>query len=77
MNSQPIIIIPSIVSIRWMEACANPSIPRWLSLAQMCSSMVVNGSLYAPGSQVVDDLRTLARVAHIHSLGMQPEMEAA
>jgi hypothetical protein len=66
------IIIPSIVSLRWSEACANPSIARWKSLAQMCSSMVVNGSLYAPGSAVVDDLRTLAHVAHINALEMQP-----
>lgn len=71
------IVIPQIVTLRWQEACANPSIPRWRSLAQMCSSMVVNGSLYAPGSPIVDDLRTLANVAHIHQLSMQPALEAA
>lgn len=71
------ILIPSIVAARWQEACANPSIPRWRSLAQMCSSMVVNGSLYAPDSPIVDDLRTLANVAHIHQLSMQPAREDA
>ena len=70
--SQPI-VIPTIVARRWEEACINPSIPRWRSLAQLCSVMVVNGSLYAPGSAVVDDLRTLAHVAYIHQISMQPE----
>lgn len=68
------IAIPSVVAIRWQEAHASPSIARWRSLAQMCSSMVVNASVYTPGSPIVDDLRTLAHVAHIHMLGLQPEM---
>lgn len=67
------IAIPSIVSARWQEALALPSIGRWRSLAQMCSSMVVNASVYTPGSPIVDDLRTLAHVAHTHMLGLQPE----
>ncbi|OJW78003.1 hypothetical protein [Thiobacillus sp. 65-1402] len=68
---QPI-VIPSIVSLRWQEALARPSIGRWHSLTQMLSSMVVNASVYTPGSPIVDDLRTLAHVAHAHQLGMQP-----
>lgn len=68
------IAIPSIVSARWQEALARPSIGRWRSLAQMCSSMVVNASVYTPGSPIVDDLRTLAHVAHTHMLGLQPEL---
>lgn len=66
------IIIPTIVSLRWSEACAEPSIPRWRSLAQLLSSMVVNGSIYSPNSPMVDDLRTLAKVAHQHVLDMHP-----
>lgn len=66
------IAIPSIVSARWQEALARPSIGRWRSLAQMLSSMVVNASVYTPGSPIVDDLRTLAHVAHTHMLGLQP-----
>lgn len=68
------IIIPSIVSARWQEALAAPTIGRWHSLVQMISAMVVNGSLYTPGSPVVDDLRTLAHVAHAHQLDLQPVM---
>lgn len=68
------IAIPSIVSARWQEALARPSIGRWRSLAQMLSSMVVNASVYTPGSPIVDDLRTLAHVAHTHMLGLQPEL---
>lgn len=68
------IIIPSIVMARWQEALANPTIGRWHSLTQMLSSMVVNGSVYAPGSPMVDDLRTLAHVAHAHQLAMQPAL---
>lgn len=61
------VIIPLIVSVRWREAHVAPSLWRWRSLAQMCSSMAVNGSLYAPDSPVVDDLRTLAMVAFSHA----------
>lgn len=68
------IAIPSIVSARWQEALARPSIGRWRSLAQMLSSMVVNASVYTPGSPIVDDLRTLAHVAHLHQLDLQPAL---
>lgn len=71
---QPI-IIPTVVLIRWREAHQNPSMARWSSLTQMLSSMVVNGSLYSPGSPVVDDLRTLAHIAHFHQLALQPARE--
>lgn len=76
--SQPI-IIPGIVQARWTEALAKPCIMRWRSLAQMLSSMVVNGALYSSESPMVDDLRTLAYVAHFHMLALQPvrEVEAA
>ena len=67
------VIVPAIVCKRWQGALSRPSIARWRSLAQMCSSMVVNASVYTPGSPIVDDLRTLAHVAHTHMLGMQPE----
>lgn len=69
------IAIPSIVSARWQEALARPTIGRWRSLAQMLASMVVNASVYTPGSPIVDDLRTLAHVAHTHMLSLQPELE--
>lgn len=68
------IIIPTIVATRWREAIANPSIPRWRSLTQMISSMVINASLHTPGAPLVDDLRTLAHVAHAHQLELQPRM---
>ncbi|MBC2731355.1 hypothetical protein [Thiobacillus sp.] len=71
------IAIPSIVSARWQEALARPSIGRWRSLAQMLASMVVNASVYTPGSPIVGDLRTLAHVAHTHMLSLQPELEEA
>lgn len=71
------IAIPSIVSVRWQEALARPSIGRWNSLAQMLSSMVINTSAYPPSSPIVDDLRTLAHVAHTHMLSLQPELEEA
>jgi hypothetical protein len=38
-------LIPSIVAARWREALADPTIPRWRSLTQMLSEMVVNGSI--------------------------------
>ena len=69
------IIIPSIVQSRWTEALDKPCIMRWRSLAQMLSSMVVNGALHSAESPMVDDLRTLAYVAHIHMLALQPVRE--
>ena len=68
-------MIPSIVSLRWREAHAVPTIGRWRSLAQMIGSMVVNASVYTPGSQVVDDLRTLADLAYQHMRDLQPVRE--
>lgn len=74
---QPI-IVPEIVSRRWREAAAEPNAMRWHSLAQMISSLYINSSLYAPGSPVTDDLRTLADVAYRHALdAMHVEPEAA
>lgn len=70
--SQPV-IIPSIVRVRLEEAEVNPNIHRWRSLAQMCSTMVVNASMYAPGSPVVDELRRIAHLAHTNMLAMQPQ----
>lgn len=69
------VIIPTIVQLRWTEAVAEPSIARWRSLSQMLSSMVVTGSTHAPSSPMVDDLRTLAHVAYINALDMQPQRE--
>ncbi|MFZ2982009.1 MAG: hypothetical protein WA085_13335 [Sphingobium sp.] len=71
------IIIPSIVRARLAEAEATPSIPRWRSLSEMCSSMVVNASVYAPGSPIVDELRRIAYLAHNNMLAMQPQREEA
>lgn len=66
------VIIPSIVADRWQKAIANPTLRGWSSLTQMLSDMVVNASVYTPGAPVVDDLRTLAHVAHQHTLELQP-----
>lgn len=73
---QPI-IIPAIVSLRWKEAIAAPNMMRWHSIAQMLSSMFVNSSIYAPGSPVTSDLRTLADIAYQHARSMEPAREAA
>lgn len=72
-------VIPSVVLVRWREALATPTMRRWHSLTQMLSSMVINASVYTPGSPIVDDLRTLAHVAHTHMLILlaEPAEEAA
>ena len=70
MNSD--IIIPSIVAVRLAEAELAPSIPRWRSLREMCSSMVVNASVYSPESPMVDELRRIANLAHQNMLALQP-----
>ncbi len=68
---------PHIVRIRWKEALAQPSIPRWRSLEQMCADMYITVSLHTPESPIVGSLSTLADVAHQHMLDMQPERETA
>lgn len=65
------IILPTIVARRWAEAHTRPSMMQWRSLTQMLSSMVVNASMYTPESPLVDDLRTLASVAHAHQIELQ------
>lgn len=72
--SQPV-IIPSIVRVRLEEAERKPDLHRWRSLAQMCSSMVVNASIYAPGSPIVTELRRIAHLAHTNMLALQPQRE--
>lgn len=74
--TQPI-ILPSIVTARWAEAEANPSISRWHALTQMLSSMVVNASVYAPHSPMVDELRKKAHQAHRNMLDLQLQGEPA
>lgn len=71
------IIIPEIVTIRWQEAIAEPNMMRWHSIAQMLSSMFINSSLYAPGSPITNDLRTLADIAYQHARSMEPAREVA
>jgi hypothetical protein len=71
------IIIPSIVCVRWSEATADPSIPRWRSLSQMCASMWINCQIDAPESPMCDDLRVLADLAQQHMLDLQPVRLAA
>lgn len=71
------VIIPAIVAKRWQEALAAPTLRRWSSLTHMLSDMVVNASVYAPGAPMVDDLRTLAHVAHMHQIELQPQIAEA
>lgn len=71
------IVIPEIVARKWREACAKPSLMHWHSIAQMISSMYINSSLYAPGSPVTDDLRTLADVAYQRARDMESAEVAA
>ena len=71
------VILPEIVSLRWREAVAAPTIPRWHSLAQMIASLYMTSAVYAPDSPLTDDLRFLSDVAYRHALLMQPEMELA
>lgn len=68
------VILPTIVARRWAEAHARPTMSQWRSMSQMLSSMVVNASLYTPESPLVDDLRTLASVAHAHQIELQGAM---
>ena len=70
------IIIPSIVRVRLAEAEATPSIPRWRSLRDMCKSMVVNASVEAPESPMIDELRRIANLTNSKMLAMQPVREA-
>lgn len=70
------IVIPQILAERYREACANPDISRWRSLAYWAGFMADNIQSVEPDSVVGDDIRTLSLVAWQHCMDMQPPRDA-
>lgn len=66
------IVIPQILAERYREACANPDISRWRSLAYWAGFMADNIQSVEPDSVVGDDIRTLSLVAWQHCMDMAP-----
>lgn len=64
-----------IVRQRLVEACANPSIPRWRSLSQLCASIAMEVERVHPNSPLVDLIVAMAKEAHGRSLAMHPKEE--
>lgn len=66
------IVLPAIITERYREAVAEPTIPRWRSLAYLCGIMADNIQDQEPESVMADDIRTLSNVAWQHCMDMQP-----
>lgn len=66
------IIIPQILSDRYREACANPDMSRWRSLAYWAGFMADNIQKDDPNSVIGDDVRTISLVAWQHMMDMSP-----
>lgn len=71
------IIIPQLVAIRYREACANPTIMRWRSLAYLAGFQADTILTHEPHSVMADDLRTISQLAWRHALDMEPERDEA
>lgn len=65
------IILPQLVAERYREACANPDIARWRSLAYLAAFKAD----VEPNPTVKDDLRTVADLAWSHCIDMEPVRE--
>lgn len=69
------IVIPQVVAERYREACANPDIARWRSLAYLASFQADTIQAHEPDSVIADDLRTVSELAWQHCIDMEPERE--
>jgi len=71
------ITMSTIITRRWQEAIASPTMARWNSLSDMCGDLWMTVQNTCPTSPMLDDLRVLADLAHQHMLDMQPVRIAA
>jgi hypothetical protein len=69
------VILPQIVFERYREACANPDIARWRSLAYLAGFQADTIQKHEPDSVIADDLRTVSELAWQHCMDMQPAQE--
>lgn len=66
------IILPQMVLERYREACADPDVARWRSLAYMAGFMADRIQQKEPDSVIADDIRTISLVAWQHAIDMAP-----
>lgn len=69
--------LTSIIEERWKEACANPSIPRWKTLAGMAAQIADAIEDNDPNSIMVVAHRAVYQEAYARMLAMHPKEEAA
>lgn len=69
--------MPGIIRQRWADTLANPSIPRWRSLAEWCEDFADLCGAHAETRHMVAEARRLADEAYGHMVALQPEREAA
>lgn len=67
----------TIISDRWKEAVANPSIPRWKTLAAMAAQIADAVEMNDPDSIMVVSLKAVYQEAYKRMLAMQPVEEMA
>lgn len=69
--------LPGIIQQRWAAACAEPSIPRWRSLAVWVENFADICEGQPETQHMVAELRELADEAWRNMVALQPEREAA
>lgn len=69
--------LTSIVEDRWNEAVANPSIPRWKTLAAMAAQIADAVADSDPNSIMVVAHRAVYEESYKRMLAMQPKEKAA
>ena len=71
MNQTTIDGVPALIIERWQGAHGCPSLFRWRSLAQLCSSAWMSALLNGSTPGQASNLRMLADIAYQHQLDTQ------
>ena len=69
--------LTSIIEQRWNEAIANPTIPRWRTLAQMAAQVADSLAEHDPNNIMVVTHRAIYQEAYSRMLAMEPKEIAA
>ena len=70
-------LITTIIEDRWAEAVANPTIPRWKTLAMMAAQIADALEFHDPDSISAVAHRAVYRAAYDRMLALEPKEIAA
>lgn len=69
--------LTSIIEERWLEAVANPTIPRWRTLAMMAAQIADAVADNDPDSLMVITHRAVYESAYTRMLSLMPKQDAS